>query len=327
MDKLLEAFNKKEKAEIFLFNLEKMRKDHSVDEAFYRSLKEEYNETRESAIDQINKLKSDIKKKLEDKIQEHAVAKLNLKYLETRHQVGQMSDIEFSKKVKGPRKKTQDLEKEIQEYRKQINATSYSDINPPLSPKVANLNFPIEKTVKKEEPKPLVAPATTASMETVTSPVQPTSKVSPVELTTPVVPPVTVVPQEIIPLQEPQAVPTLEPALEPTPEPVVEQVPEPVIEPKRHLPSELTVSSFDVLPSRVESGSHVGIIAVIKNIGFDDIGYRLELRINKEVKDYRDLYLSPGNSEEITFMVQAGPPGEYEIDLDGQGGNYTVLPS
>ena len=305
MDKLRDAFIKKERAEIYLLNLEKLKADDSIKDSFYESLKSEHGKARNEAIEKVDRIKAELQKKLEAKKQELALARLNFKYVETKHQAGQLSETEFTRQGRGPKRKVENLEKSVEEIKQLIEATSSSDIRAGSLLKGLNLNMGLSKS-KKENLTPRVIPEMTPLLKTEQT-VQPTPETKKLELL-PIEGSLEIISQRP------------EPGL-PSGEPLTEEVPKP----KKHLPPELTITSLYILPDRVISGNDVGIIASVKNIGEQEINYKLELRINEEIKDYQTISLMPGKSEEVTFLIPTGLPGEYQIDIDGQSGKYKVL--
>jgi hypothetical protein len=301
MDKLQEEFIKKERAEIYLLNLEKMKSENSLPEDFYESLKSQYSRERTEAVDRIGILKADIRKKINDFNEKLALARLNYKYYEVKHKVGQLSEDEFSKQSKEPWRRVDNLEKTLELLNIQVAATASSDLEAPAAPRKLGINLP---GLKKPIPKPYVPEPTQipeaemmeAEEEELPEVLPVTASVGPVAVTE----------------DAPVAIENL---------PLLQNLPGQ----KRHLPPNLAITGLNILPEKVISGNDVGIIVELKNIGNDEITYKLELRVNDDIKDYQDIWLAPGNTDEVTFVVPAGPPGDYQIDIDGQSGKFRVL--
>jgi hypothetical protein len=295
MDKLVEAFAEKEKAEIYLFNLDKLKEEDSIEENFHNTLKTEYLKIRDQAISKIDSIKAEIQKNLDARMHELAVNKLNFKYMEIRHKVGELSDSSFNNKSKDPLRKIENLEKIVKEFKTLVNSTGTTDIRP-TPVKKFNLGADM---LKKELPKVQETPDIVTKKTDAEGILIDSAKTMTIE-----------------PINIPESAPLTEPAS------IFEEKPST----KQIMPAELSIINLQILPNRVISGNHVGIIAEVKNIGQQEISYKLELRINNEIKDTKDISLLPGITEEVTFVILTILPGEYQVGLDGQSGEYQVLP-
>jgi hypothetical protein len=85
------ALLNKEKAELFLSNLEKLRGDNAVNEMSYNALKSEYAAVLQYALIKIDHLKSEFNKTLSGKNRELGIYKQELANLEARFKVGQIA--------------------------------------------------------------------------------------------------------------------------------------------------------------------------------------------------------------------------------------------
>lgn len=308
-DKLTTALNEKGKAQQYLFNLEKLKEEGSVENIHYDALKKEYTRILQEAQSKINEEKSELQKVLDKQKQELAVMKLDLKYLEIRYKVGEISLDTFTKKESQPRKKITELENTVAQMEQLMNAP---EVPPDIIATVQNepkksSKFSFGFGKKKEEPPVTMNPPVIAQ------PVYENPVVEKPIVENPINPPV--VPEQQVNASPPQpAVPPESISVEAPP--VQKEIP---------LPAGLIITNLDILPNRVAAGNHVGIVAGLKNNSNNPIQHRIELKINGEVKDYRDIFLTPGNSEEITFMVLTNHDGEYTVDIGGQIGHYTVL--
>jgi hypothetical protein len=295
-DKLTSALTEKGKAELYLSNLEKLKREGNIENLHYDALKSEYTRMLQDAESKINEEKSQTQKILDSKKKELAVAKLDMKYLEIRYKVGEMPPEIFDKKQREPQRRITELENTIYQLEKTIDASVNIEQfkpRPAEQPKKKMFNFSIGRG-KKEE-KSFSAP-------------RPPLQERPV---TPMPPPVERIEQ--IP-DKPV-------------EPVRAIMEVPIIEDKKPLPPGLLITNLDILPNRVAVGNHVGIIANLKNSTGSPIQHRVELRVNNELKDYRDVFLPPEQNEEITFMILTSHDGVFDIDVGGQKGKYTVLSS
>ena len=298
-DKLTTAINERARAQQYLFNLEKLKEEGSIENIHYETLKNEYTRMLQEAQSKIDDEKSQVKKVLDKHKQELAAIKLDLKYLEIRYKVGEISLDTYTKKEGQPSKKIAELENTIAQLEQVINA-------PEAAPTIAS-------TVKSEPKKSSGFSLGFGKKKEETH-----------ETT---IPPVNEKPVDEEPVAT--AIPVEEQVNTSPPEPVTS--PEntvaeaPTKQPVKQLPPGLVITGLDILPNRVAAGNHVGIVASLKNNSDDLIQHRIELKINEEVKDYRDIYLPPGKSEEITFMVLTNYDGEYTVNVGGQIGKYTVL--
>jgi hypothetical protein len=330
-NKLLSAFMEKAKAEQYLANLEKLKDEGNIESAQYDTLKTEYSRLLQDAQSRINNEKAQFQKVIDDKKAELAAIKLDLKYLEIRHKVGEISIDTFNKKAREPQRKIAELESNIGQLEQIVTAPADGQITAPPPPpppppqpeqkKKSGFSFGFGK--KKEKPPvmtppPIVTPPVMATPPVVTTP---PVMITPPANEAPVAP--AAAPWETVNAFPPTQVAQTQPQAEPV-QPV-EEAPEK--EEEIPLPPGLIITNLDILPSRVAAGNHVGIVASLKNTSASPIQHHVELRINSEVKDYRDVFLPPGKTEEITFMILTNYDGEYKVDVGGQIGKYTVLVS
>jgi hypothetical protein len=156
-DKLRAAFSAKERAELFLANLEKLKDEKSVGDAQYRVLRIEYAQMREDAVAKVNTIKAYTKKELDDKTSKLNVLKQELAYLETRFKVGQLSANTYLYKEKGPKQKMMALEKRILELQSLLDSSGSSEIVIPESGlKVLGINLGLSRKQSPEQAKPAV---------------------------------------------------------------------------------------------------------------------------------------------------------------------------
>lgn len=129
MDKELRiAFQTKEKLEIFLANLEKLRHDNSVTNSAYTTLKNEYTGNLNKSLTRIGQLKQAAEKKLQIRKRELEVYKHELSNLEARFKVGQISADSLMRASKTPEKKMSYLENIVGYLNSLINTVHSSEI-------------------------------------------------------------------------------------------------------------------------------------------------------------------------------------------------------
>jgi hypothetical protein len=273
MDKELRlAFLNKERAELFISNLERLFTDKTVNETSYNILKSEYAANLQHAQLKVDQIKQELNKRLALKTRELEIYKQELANLDARFKVGQLSADEFIKLSKNPDKKINYLEDQISQMNSLISSQHSSEISVQEATGIGLL-FP---GLAKPAPRPVVVPR------------------------------------------------PLEPEPPPPPPPVEQPV---VIEPPPKPYDPTSISELMILPDRVLPGSTVGVIATIHNPGAEPVQHRTEFKINGRVESINEIMLNPGQSEEMTFMAVAGPPGEYYVSVDNATGVLRVLPS
>jgi len=93
------------------------------------------------------------------------------------------------------------------------------------------------------------------------------------------------------------------------------------------VPILVSTTDLQIMPERFVEGGTVGIIVVVTNITNENVQQDVELRVNSVVKDSRQLSLMPGESNEITFVQVVEKPGDYEVDINGLTGKFSVIPA
>ena len=91
------------------------------------------------------------------------------------------------------------------------------------------------------------------------------------------------------------------------------------------VPPPISITDLQIMPNRVAPNSSVGIIAIITNNSQATIEHKVELKINDQVKTFLEITLTPGESQEVTFVTTAGPPGDYQVAIDGLTGKLSVI--
>ncbi len=174
-DKLRAAFFRKEKAETYLANLEKLKEEKNVGDAQYRVLKIEYNQMRDDAISEINSAKNAVKKELDGKQSKLEVLKQELGYLEARFKVGQLSSDTYLAKEKGPKRQLMELEKRISELQTYLNATGSTELGGAAEEgmKILGLGFGTSKKQSAGQPIPDMTAAPVADEAPPPEPIPP----------------------------------------------------------------------------------------------------------------------------------------------------------
>jgi hypothetical protein len=125
------ALLNKEKAELFLSNLEKLRKENSVNEMSYNALKTEYSASLQHSLIRIEHIKAEFSKLLGGKARELGVYKQELANLEARFKVGQVAAATYLKSAKLPERKIAYLEDQIAHLNSVINAKHSAEVTVP----------------------------------------------------------------------------------------------------------------------------------------------------------------------------------------------------
>jgi S-layer protein (TIGR01567 family) len=87
--------------------------------------------------------------------------------------------------------------------------------------------------------------------------------------------------------------------------------------------SPVAVSALE-LPETASTGKRVTVTANIRNTGTENDTSTLELRVNDEVVDSREVTLEPGENATETFTYTPRDPGVYNVSLNGQSGTINV---
>jgi hypothetical protein len=133
------AFLNKERAELFLSNLEKLRNDKSINDLSYTALKTEYSINLQHAQVKIDQVKQEFNKRLALRTRQIGIFKQEMANLDARFKVGQMPAEAYLKLIKNPQKKSSDLEEQIAHLNSLIAAGSSAEISVPESTGLASL--------------------------------------------------------------------------------------------------------------------------------------------------------------------------------------------
>jgi peroxiredoxin len=146
-DELRVAFSKKEKVELFLANLDKLKAEGSVDGTLYQDLSAEYIVILEEVNSSIKSIKAKLRKELDRKAEELDTLQKERDLLEARFSVGEMRSQAYWAQAKPLEKKIGQLKKEVPKLRVQVNATSSAELGGPTRVDIPKLK------VKKAKPK------------------------------------------------------------------------------------------------------------------------------------------------------------------------------
>lgn len=132
MRKLQLVLAKKEKAETFLSNLENLKKEETINEAQYKSLKNEYTKMLDQAVAEIESIKSGIRERIEACQEDINTENERLKTLEIRFKVGELSRERYERSKERTQKRIGKLQQKLKQLEKLLDARSSSDIGTPI---------------------------------------------------------------------------------------------------------------------------------------------------------------------------------------------------
>jgi uncharacterized membrane protein len=78
------------------------------------------------------------------------------------------------------------------------------------------------------------------------------------------------------------------------------------------------------LPDKASAGRDIKIAASVQNTGQVPDSRNLELRVNGNVTDSKNVTVQPGENSTVEFAYKPAEPGTYRISLDGQSGTINV---
>ncbi len=112
----------------------------------------------------------------------------------------------------------------------------------------------------------------------------------------------------------------------PTPRPFQEPAPMGAPYPQYTRRPIFSLSNLTITPNHVKANEPVTITIMVSNNGAESGKYSVVLRINGVVENIIELLLSPGVSQAISFNVIKEIGGDYFAEVDGLGGEFTVVP-
>jgi len=110
--------------------------------------------------------------------------------------------------------------------------------------------------------------------------------------------------------------------------------PSPSSPPPPPAPASFVVSGLNIEPSvreiwqpvtfMTKTGESVTITADVANDGGQEGTYTVELKISGEIIDSEVVTLDAGQSEQVSFTLSGMDPGQYEVEVSGLSGEFTV---
>jgi len=89
--------------------------------------------------------------------------------------------------------------------------------------------------------------------------------------------------------------------------------------------TEVEVSSLRIEPSVMEPSKPVSISIDVKNNGDSGCTYWVKLKVNGAVESIENVTLAGRETRSVTFTVTREVEGNYEVEVDGIGGTFTVV--
>ncbi len=98
----------------------------------------------------------------------------------------------------------------------------------------------------------------------------------------------------------------------------------PAAPPPALAPAAFTSSSLTVSPREVDIGETVTISILVANTGEEEGSYTITLKIDGMVEETKEITLTGGASETVTFVTAKDKAGTYSVGVDGLTGSFTV---
>lgn len=89
-------------------------------------------------------------------------------------------------------------------------------------------------------------------------------------------------------------------------------------------PAAFTASALTISPAEVNIGERVAISLTVTNTGEAAGTHRVMLRINGALVETKEVTITRGASEKVTFTVVENTSGDYSVDVDGLTGAFVV---
>jgi len=90
-------------------------------------------------------------------------------------------------------------------------------------------------------------------------------------------------------------------------------------------PAAFTTSALTISPFEVDIGERVTISTLVANTGDLAGSYEVTLKIDNIVVATEDVTLAGGASQKVTFTIAKDVAGTYQVEVDGQRGEFTVV--
>jgi len=93
---------------------------------------------------------------------------------------------------------------------------------------------------------------------------------------------------------------------------------------KPPVPAAFTVSKLIISPTEVDIGQSVTSSVIVANTGGETGSYKVTFKIGGVLEATKEVTISAGASEKVTFTTAKDVAGSYSIDVNGLSGSFTV---
>jgi hypothetical protein len=125
---LQRAYSKKERMEKLLSNLEKLKEEGSVETEQYESMKNNYTQTLNEATSEIEQIKNGLSRGIESEERSLEIYKQELKNLEVRFKVGELSAEEYQKAETKTKGKIERAQTKVRELKRLFDTRTSGDV-------------------------------------------------------------------------------------------------------------------------------------------------------------------------------------------------------
>jgi len=154
------ALSKKEKVELFLANLDKLKAEEAIENATYQDLKTEYTAMLEKIRNEIKSVRANLRNEFDRKASELETLQKEHDLLEARFSVGEIRAESYRRQMKPLKPRIEQLRKEVPRFRTLLSATSTSEFGGPAKVDIPELKVkkvprkPRERTEIEKKPAP-----------------------------------------------------------------------------------------------------------------------------------------------------------------------------
>lgn len=92
-------------------------------------------------------------------------------------------------------------------------------------------------------------------------------------------------------------------------------------------PASVTITNFNVTPSKAQAGDTVNISVTYTNTGVSPYTYPVVIKVNGVSEYAEEVSLAPGESRLVTCGITEGKSGIYEVNVNGSSNSFIVQES
>ena len=99
-------------------------------------------------------------------------------------------------------------------------------------------------------------------------------------------------------------------------------------EPKQSTPvgPAFSVSDLMIMPPEAKIRDTIGVSVLAANNGDETGTYLISLQVNGEVVASKEITMSPGESDLVSFKTSRETPGTFQVDVNGLMGTFVIIP-